>query len=141
MKTKKEVLTLEHTADYFLAAVSCHRKNIRFVWELNQALNCSFERIEDYEIVLKKGQTAGFRMFQWHDEEESFTYVVIENKSKLGPLIPEHGKMDYLFAVTGAVDSVNTRELLSTIKKMNDVLLAFEIDLENTKSTQNLILE
>lgn len=141
MKPNKKVLTLTPTADYYLAAISCHQKCHRFVWELNRVLDCSFERVEDYEIITKEGQTAAFRMYEWRDEDDRFSYVILHNRSNFGPLIPEHDKMDFLFAVTGVHSFIDTAVLLKHIKRVNDVLAAYEVDPEVTKSTQNLILE
>lgn len=141
MKVKRNVIRFTPSVDYYLAAVSCHQKSHRFVWELNRVLDCSFERVEDYEIITKEGQTAAYRMYECREEDERFSYVVLQNKSNFGPLIPEHANMDFLFAVTGVYDFVDAAGLLKNIKQIKEVLLAYEVDPEKTESTQNLILE
>ncbi len=141
MKKNKEFLEFTPAVDYYLAAISCHQKCHRFAWELNNALDCSFERVEDYEVITKKGQTAAYRMFEWREVDDRFSYVLLQNKSNFGPLIPEHAKMDFLFAVAGIHAHVNAPDLLKRIKQINDVVLAYEVDAEKTESAQNLILE
>lgn len=141
MASTKNKLVLEHVPDYFLVGVSCHLKDYRFVWYLNQKLNCSFERIEDYEIVRKNGQTSNFLMYAWSEEADHYRYYVIGNRSESGLLVPEHKTVDYLFLIAGKYEHLDTGAYVDDIRSVQSVLTAYEINPKETKSCKNLIPE
>ncbi|KAB1063663.1 IPExxxVDY family protein [Salibacter halophilus] len=141
MAKKKLVLDTGDQQDYFLAGISCHQKEFRFVWGLDQVLESKFEKEPDYQIKTSSGEDASFPFYIWEEPEGHFTYFVLGNRSPAGTLIPEFKHADYIFAITGLYGQLDTDAICEQIGSLKMVLTVFEIDPQKTKSTKNLILE
>ena len=115
--------------DFYLVGISCHERDYRVCWGVNQVLNIPLAKEEkEIEVVHKKDNLRSkhtvYSMYDFDAEEEVH---LIANRSKTGYLIPEQKQADYLLMVKGdgilAID-----EVVPLLKKISFVLTAFDIE-------------
>jgi hypothetical protein len=129
---------VDYDYDFFLVGVSCHEKDYRFVWSVNQALGADFSRAQSLEIK-EKSQKGNFQVFHFADEEMHADYYIVQNKNETGILVPEKKTADYLLLVKGDLYDELKEKIISRIKTIKQVLTAFEIFPAELKSKQHLI--
>lgn len=134
----KLTFSLENEYDFELIGISCHSKDYRICWSLNNALKTNFKRIEDYEIQ-KKNEIINFPFFEYIDEDNNIEYFVIANKSSEGYLVSEKQSIDYFLVLKGSVSDKLVENLAKKVKEINVVILAHRIDVNELKSKQNLL--
>jgi hypothetical protein len=134
----KTLLTLDDDYDFSLIGISCHAKDYRICWEINNSLNISLIRVEDYEIRKKK-EISKFSFYEFIDENNYIDYYLIANKGNKGNLIKEQKTTDFFLLLKGNISDNQLNDILSKINALNLVLTAFKIMPESLKSKQNLI--
>ncbi|CAG5077742.1 IPExxxVDY family protein [Parvicella tangerina] len=136
----KYALDEEYDFDFHLLGISCHEKDYRICWAINQALGLNLAKEEqDIEVFMKKSNRSSLHaMFTYFHEESETDYRLIANRSTLGILIPEKAQADYLFMVTDTAER-SAQELRSKVNEIPFVLTSFIIDVESLKSKENLI--
>lgn len=134
----KLTFSLENEYDFELIGISCHSKDYRICWSLNNALKTNFKRIEDYEIQ-KKNEIINFPFFEYIDEDNNIEYFVISNKSSEGYLVSEKQSIDYFLVLKGSVTDKLVENLAKKVKEIDVVIIAHRIDVNELKSKQNLL--
>ncbi|MDT8413063.1 MAG: IPExxxVDY family protein [Vicingaceae bacterium] len=134
----KLTFSLENEYDFELIGISCHSKDYRICWSLNNALKTNFKRIEDYEIQ-KKNEIINFPFFEYIDEDNNIEYFVIANKSSEGYLVSEKQSIDYFLVLKGSVTDKLVENLAKKVKEIDVVIIAHRIDVNELKSKQNLL--
>jgi hypothetical protein len=135
----KFTLDIEYEYDFGLIGISCHAKDYRFCWALNNVLKTDFLRIEDI-VVKNKLKSVSFPHFIFNDEDLRIDYSVIANRGLEGYLLPEQKQADYLLMLSGSYSDEIINETLKKVKTITLVLTAFIIDVKGLKNKQNLIL-
>ena len=134
----KLTFSLENEYDFELIGISCHSKDYRICWSLNDALKTNFKRIEDYEMQ-KKNEIINFPFFEYIDEDNNIEYFVIANKSSEGYLVSEIQSIDYFLVLKGSVSEKLVENLVKKVKEIDVVIIAHRIDVKQLKSKQNLL--
>lgn len=134
----KLTFSLENEYDFELIGISCHSKDYRICWSLNNVLKTNFKRIEDYEIQ-KKNEIINFPFFEYIDEDNNIEYFVIANKSSEGYLVSEKQSIDYFLVLKGSVTDRLVENLTKKVKEIDVVIIAHRIDVNELKSKQNLL--
>jgi len=133
-------LEVEYDYDFILIGISCHAKDYRMCWGLNSALSLDLQnQTEDIEIVHKNPNRSSFHsVYVYYNEENHTEYNLVLNKSNGNWLIPEQRQADYFLLVRNNFeDDIN--ELITSVRKIDFVLTAFEVDVSSLKSRQNLM--
>jgi hypothetical protein len=139
---KKFTLNIEEDfeLDFELIGISCHEKDFRLCYELNNHLEIDLTRIKDLEIVIKNVKGT-YSLFEYLDEENRLDYYLISNRSEKGILIPEHKSIDFLLQLKGVTSDEIVEELITKICSISLVLTAYKINVNTLKSKQNLIFD
>jgi hypothetical protein len=133
-------LDIEYDYDFVLIGISCHEKDYRISWALNNVLCISLKKEADLEIKEKKQkENSSFPFYTFEYQEKYFEFSLIGNRSSQGMLLPEQKQADFLLKITGNVSHDEKEEILKKIKSINIVLMAYEIDANQLKSKQNLL--
>lgn len=133
-------LDIEYDYDFVLIGISCHEKDYRICWALNNKLGINLKKENDLEIKDKKHKEVLSYPFYIFDYKEKYCeYFIIGNKNNQRMLVPEHKQADYFLKITGNVSSEEKQEIIKKIKEINIVLTAYEIDSGQLKSKQNLL--
>ncbi|MFN5346558.1 MAG: IPExxxVDY family protein [Bacteroidota bacterium] len=116
-----QFLDFETEYDFLLLGIYCAYRDYRLCFELNLALELSFEKQDDFEIqVEKKGSAGQFPIFlaENNDGEQFF---VIGNKGNNGFLITELKQVDYFLLVRNNTRYTTSELLTEKIKLINIV--------------------
>ena len=126
--------------DFLLIGISCHEKDYRISWALNQALSLDLVREkEDLEVFLNKTNEVSLHsIYTFKNKETHNEFFLLNNRSSSGLLIPEQPMADYLLIIKENFD-FPIDLLLKKIKKINFILTAFNMPVEQLKSKENLI--
>ncbi|MBU0487180.1 MAG: IPExxxVDY family protein [Bacteroidetes bacterium] len=138
---RRILVQFDYTPDFAMIGISCHQRDYRMCWLLNNVLGSALVRDEDFEIHGKRGITRKFPMFSCQVEEDHVSYHLLANRSTDGFLMPELKNLDYLFLVRGPYREEDVDELEQRIRKAINVSSAFRIDPAEIKSAENLIFE
>ena len=136
----KYTLEEEYEYDFRLIGISCHEKDYRICWGLNNGLRLSLAKEEKgIEVLIKKtNEFSKHAVYSYFQEDTENEFTLLNNRSKTGYLVPEQAHADYLFMIKESYD-VNIIALISKIKSIPFVLTAFEVKVGNLKSKENLI--
>lgn len=133
---------LEVTYDYsmLLIGISCHAKDYRLCWAVNQQLGLKLEKAEDdIEIIHKpKNRTSAHSVYHYFDEENHTEYTLVQNKGDVGFLVPEQHQADYFLLIRDNFDNELT-DMIAKLRGIDFILMAFEVDPNALKSKENLI--
>jgi hypothetical protein len=133
-------LTIEYDYDFTLVGISCHEKDYRIAWALNNKLKTELKKTEDLKIELKKNTSPTlFPFYEYIDEEAFREYFLIGNRGGKGMLIPEQKQVDYFLMIRGSYTDADKNNLLKQLKDINIVLAAYDIDANQLDSKQNLL--
>ncbi len=130
----KFVLEVEEEYDFHLIGISCHNKDYRLCWELNNVLNLDLTRVEDYII-----DEAHYSFYEYIDDANYLEHYFFANRGSGGFLIPEQKKVDYFLLSKGNISDDLTNEFICKINSVSVVLTSFKIDPNLLKSKQNLL--
>ena len=136
----KYTLEEEYEYDFRLIGISCHEKDYRICWGLNNRLRLSLAKEEEeIEVLIKKtNEFSKHALYSYFQEDTENEFTLLSNRSNTGYLVPEQAHADYLFMIKESYD-VNILELISKIKLIPFVLTAFEVKVKDLKSKENLI--
>ena len=136
----KYTLEEEYEYDFRLIGISCHEKDYRICWGLNNGLRLSLAKEEKgIEVLIKKtNEFSKHAVYSYFQEDTENEFTLLNNRSNAGYLVPEQAQADYLFMIKESYD-VDILALISKIKSIPFVLTAFEVKVGNLKSKENLI--
>ena len=133
----KKVLYVEDDYDFSVLGISCHAKDYRLCWEINNGLGVDLEK-QDY-IISENQSDVAFSNASYFDEENHIEYVLISNKNEGGMLIPEYPQLDYFIKINGPQHSEIANNCKSILYGIDLVLTVVELNPNQLKSKMNLI--
>lgn len=163
MGTHKLILDNDFAEDFSLIAIHCSEESYKLAYLLNQfvALKLKRERL-DLEYS-NSGLEITFPLYGFNDELKYNTYYLVANKCKsqvaklsssgglFGEfpqedtvttiLIPEYKQVDFFLKIQSDTEKIATRELISKINNIKQIISAYEIETENLKNKNNLIFD
>jgi hypothetical protein len=133
-------LEVDYDFDFRLIGISCHARDYRLCWALNNHLEIQLEKIhrENASSGLKKNGIAIESIYSYFDEENHSSFQLLYNKHNNNLLLPEQKLADFLLIIDQLNDE-HFENLLRKIKEIELVNTAFVIDVNTLKSKENLI--
>lgn len=139
---KKYSLSTEVDFDFLMLGITCHYRDYRMAWLLNQHLEINFSKTDPYLLFDKKlNKDLEFPFFIFDDEENYLFWNLIGNKVTGQFIIPEKKEFDYFIVIKGSYEFVDKEELIKNVKKIPGVILCSELFPETLKSKKNLFFE
>ena len=162
MKKNKLVLDELVSFDFLLIGINASTEMYQLAYYINKKINISFKRAPQ-DIDFHYGNTVA--MYQWYEyystELQSKVHF-ISNKSyskephvhstgnlfsenqkeqlRIRYLIPEFKSVDFFIKVEDAtLDQINYKSLLFQLNSINQISTAYQIDIEQLKTPENLI--
>ncbi|NEN25279.1 IPExxxVDY family protein [Cryomorpha ignava] len=135
----KFTLRFDEEYPYYLIGINASAKDYRICWSINKALNIALKREDSIDVHSKNKDIVAHSYFVYTNEELNLKFRLIENKRGNSRFLTEVQQADYLLIIDES-ESVDMEGILKKIKEIRQVLLAFEIDIENLKNKQNLML-
>ncbi|MEM7163748.1 MAG: IPExxxVDY family protein [Bacteroidota bacterium] len=137
MPKKKLYIELDYA--FLCYGISCHHKDYRLAWNINEALTIRLEKKEAIVIqddLIKDG--IGFSKFCFFEEKTQTEYSLLGNRNKWGFLIPEEAMIDYFFLIKS--DRINT-DLIENELKSIDIILSFgTFNVDSLKNKERLLM-
>lgn len=139
---KKYSLNTEVDYDFLMLGISCHYRDYRMAWLLNQHLEINFSKTDPYTLFEKKNnQEFEFPLFIFDDEENYLFWNLVSNKTLGQLIIPEKKEFDYFVIIKGSYDFIDKDQLINKIKNIPGIILCSELFPESLKSKKNLFFE
>jgi hypothetical protein len=124
---------------YEIIGISASAKDYRICWSLNQTLEIALKREPSLKVFTKKSEPVEHGYYTFLDEDTDIKFRLVENKRSASKFLPEAPKADYLFIIDES-PGIEPDSILSKIREIRPVLMAFRIDSDQLKNKQNLLL-
>lgn len=118
---KKKLLHFDIELEFALIGISCHLRDYRFVWLLNQALGCDFSKTTHFSLLYKEHHFS-----QYESNEGITTNYVFSNRSVNGFLINNMKQVDFWMRLSQHDDLTTLEDQIKTINTIPEVQIAFE---------------
>ncbi|MEN8226013.1 MAG: IPExxxVDY family protein [Bacteroidota bacterium] len=142
MARKKQTLRSGYDESISLIGISCHLKSYRLSFSMNQALNFQFQRIDDFEIPANsQSEKLLFPFLIYDDSEMKNHFCLISNHHPQGKLVPDLGQVDYFLMAKNPMGQGTRQVMITRIRKISQVLAAYEIDLNGNNGLDHLLEE
>ncbi len=137
MKPKVHTLTLEN--EYKLIGIASHVSPHKISWMFNQELGAKFQQADSLVIIEKiNKEEHRFPVYKFEDEGDT-VYTLYANKLEHSSIIKSIKKIDYVLKCEGFSSSKEFEQYLDKLKKVKNILTAFEIELEHLKTKEKEI--
>ncbi len=140
----KRVLLDIHTSPawYTLLGISCHLRDYRISYLLNENLRFRLIRLADLPYLPPATpDPVLFPLFRWRDEELQNTFYLIPNRSEETLMVPRMRQADFLMLVGGPLKKKRQDELLAGLRAIPNVLTAFTIPFSSVKNYENILTD
>jgi hypothetical protein len=140
----KKVLLEIHTtpAWYTLTGISCHFRDYRLSFLLNENLGFGLVRLDELPYLAPGAkEPSHFSLYRWRHEEQYNTYFLLANRSEESMLIPQVKQADFLLLIEGPFKKKQEEELLSKLRKVPNILTAFPIPFSGLKNYENFLTD
>ncbi len=128
----------DYEKEYSLMGISCHLKDYRLVYLINNCLSLDLKKQDDLIIYPTKGKQK-LQFSFYHYQQDHFEYNLIANRNPLGTLIQEHKHFDYILLIKGRISKKLKQNLLQKLLKISNVLAAIEIKPNTVKLLAHII--
>ncbi|MBM3404183.1 MAG: IPExxxVDY family protein [Bacteroidetes bacterium] len=132
MMAKKVLLSHSSSESFSIFGISCHLREYRLTWLINQAAGVHLSRKDDFVKQSSKPQeNRAFSLYHYHDEATAITLHLLANRNAQGVLFPSLKQADYLMIVQGAMPTPKKLDLLECLRNINDVLAVFPVEAQS----------
>lgn len=136
----KIILKYELDLNFILIAVTCPLKDYRLCFHINRATGLDLVKNEDHEVWMSNNTSYFFTKYSYISSTEETEFYLIGNKGIDGGLLaPEMKVVDYFILIKGFIDEEDLKSLLDSINKIEEIVVATEIDVVKLKSKENLV--
>ena len=133
-------LDFEYDYDFLLLGISCHEKDYRLCWAINNKLGFDLKKSQELEIKEKnRKELSSYSLYSFEEIEKYREYYVIANRTNDRFLIPEQKQADYFILIKGNISRPEKDLFIKNIKEINMILAVFIINPNELKSKQNLL--
>lgn len=127
--------------DFCLLGLMTDEPDYKLCWRINQALDLSFEKIDDLNLFHKKtGTEQVFSIFAYHDDTAMLTYRIINNRSDPGYFLDELKNLDFLVHIQGDLAEDKIREFIRRTAALPAVRMCVPVDLNRIRDRERLLL-
>ena len=137
---RKLRLTSEVSYDYSIFGVSCHLKDYRFAFFLNDKLSFSFKRKDDLVFTYGEEKRA-YSFFIYPHPDERRSYYLVSNYNEAGRLIPSEKGVDFFIIADDLLPAQLKKSLLSKVQSVPQVQAAYEIPKGKVKNLEVIFEE
>jgi len=142
MAKKFNIETRSEPALFTLIGISCHIKDYRLSFLLNQALELGFGKMEDLvDTPVPAKDPDSFSFYFCRDEDRFNTYYLLSNRGQESLLVGELKQADFLLLVEGPFKKGQLDALVASVRKIPQVLTCFEIRFSTIRNFENLLTD
>lgn len=137
LMAKKFFLNIDLCQEYNIIAISCHLQYYKLAYYINNLFGFNLKKISD----LVFNDNANFNTLYFEDVDFYRIFYLVSNKSEKGFLFNQHRNIDYFLFVKSQITDKQKQSLINKIKQISNVLTAFEIELENVKGINDILID
>ncbi len=139
---KKLKLDIGYTPEFRLTGIFSTQKNYRLCWLLNNKLKMDLRWLQDFPYVPFKRENESLFPFYYHESKRLRTcYLLLENRSPGGLLLPAPKNLDYLFLSWHPDIGADQHELLKQIRDTPGVQAAYLLDDQLTERAREVLYD
>jgi hypothetical protein len=140
LSRKVHKLAVRPDYEFFLIGIASHENDYRLSWALNMTFGFNFSRINNLSVGSNQlSSIREFSVFSYEDEDSQMRYNLVSNRCNDGFLIDEMKNIDFWLQIFGEANKLFLSTFCSSLKKIEIVSAAFEIDPQSLKSRSSLI--
>ena len=161
MAIHKLILEDDYNDEFSLIAIHCSEEPYKIAYMLNKQMSLQLKRKPLDIDFSNNGLDVTFSIFEYEDELSYILYNLVSNKSKSLSakvhssgglfdeivsektvttfLLKEYKNVDFFLKIYSDYEKVPTRNLISAINEIEQVISAYSIEIEKIKSKSNLI--
>jgi hypothetical protein len=117
---------------FTLFGISCHLKDYRLSYYLNQSLELSLAKMDDF---------MGYSFYFCRDEDCYNSYYLLGNRGQEAILLPDLKQTDFILLVEGPFKKVQKEYLLEKTRAIQNVLTAFEVRFATIKNYEVMLTD
>lgn len=162
MVNHKLILEEDLEEDFALIAIHCAVEDYKMAYLCNKALKFLLKRKPVDLDFSEDGLVVTFPWFEYENTSNYVSYDLVKNRCRslkartfasgglftedsqsetTTYLIPELRKVDYLLKISGDGALPSLRPIVEVLKKISEVISAYEVDTSGLKSINNLIFD
>jgi len=127
---------------FTLVGISCHLKDYRLSYLLNQKLELGFIKMDDLVVSTSpKNEADSFSFYHCRDEDHYNAYFLLSNRGQDSILLPGMKQTDFLLLVEGPFKKNQMEPLQQQIRSIPHVLTCYEIKFSSLKNYENLLTD
>lgn len=126
--------------EYTIFGVSCHLRDYRFTYFLNDRLGFRLRRMDDF-LMGEQSDALAYAFFIYPHPDERRNYFLVANFHESGRLIPEERGADYFLIADDPLPAIRKRQLITRIQSVPGVLAAYEIPSGRSKNLEVIFEE
>lgn len=140
MRIRKFKLDPEHPHSHTWIGISCHLRDYRMAYYLNQATAAEFRKLNNVPIFHPRCEHDTLYSFYFcNAEQQGRSYYLIANHNAFHRLSTSHSMFDYFLIIYPSTINGVTIDYLDNIKKLPEILMVSEINPDDIKN-RDLIL-
>ena len=124
---------------YFLIGMNTGLSNHKLCWEINKIADINLGRVDDVEVIGKTGDSTFHAVYVYEEPENGRTFRLVQNKVIGGIFLPEIREADLVLVIDES-PPVDPDFILKSLRGIQRMILAFEIEVDKLKHKQNLLL-
>lgn len=137
---------LKHTSDDFpeitLVGITTTLEDYRMAFFINKETPIKLERLDNLPVFDEKlKDLIAFTLYLWHDDDQRLSYYLISNEHEQGKLISLYPHANYFLLIKGRRNDVNSKNLLSTLRKLPLVSFVFLADISKIKELNGILYD
>jgi hypothetical protein len=137
---KKIRIDIDFSSDNALIGISCHRKDYWLAFQINDKMNLDLRQIDDFTVKTDGAEEElKYPLYYYEDEDKSLSFYLLTNHHPNGKLFPDLKTTDYFMLIHGTLSHSDKTTILSHLKKLPNVLTAFEIKLNQIKESESFL--
>ncbi len=138
---KKLSSNIDYVAEYSFIGISCHLKDYRLSFFINQECGLKLRKIDDFTQEDEQKQLLSYPLFYYRCPDTNNNFCLISNHHEEKKLILAFKQFDYFLLVQNDLTPTKKKELISTLKKIPNLLAAYEIELSKIKNINQLMID
>jgi hypothetical protein len=135
MVKKKKKIVVEPFDDIKIIGICTHLEDYKLAWHINKLLNINLVKYSD--IVNEDG--LGFSFYLYDGGENCNTFNLVEIVNSEGRWVNFSPATDYLIVIRNFINDENLAKILEKIKSIENVQLAYLIDLDMNSKIDTLL--
>ena len=134
-------LNFDQDLDFLLIGILSGSKDFKLCFEINRLFRLDLTRLDDLAISTGRpgSSTRHARFVSTNNHQERFFLISNRDVDNTGSFIPEMRNVDYFLAISGMAGNFDVKKMVESLRTLNVVSGAFEIDPAELKSAETFL--